>query len=159
MCRSKCYNTLRYVMHCCPAHTHTSFMCLVTVRLPVSSAGTDHCVTSTQSPACLATAAHISCLGCLSKFSHQDTTAAQLRCLSCMQVAEKLLAQPGLSGLQGPTISPIFSKMEDGSIGQSEYFDCTVCIPKKQLYPAVNGFRQVSHYDFRGVMVCYSVHY
>lgn len=76
-----------------------------------------------------------------------------------MQVAEKLLAQPGLSGLQGPTISPIFSKMEDGSIGQSEYFDCTVCIPKKQLYPAVNGFRQVSHCDLRCVMVCYAVPY
>lgn len=67
---------------------------------------------------------------------------ANVRGNSAEEVAEKLLAQPGLSGLQGPTISPIFSKMEDGSIGQSEYFDCTVCIPKKQLYPAVNGFRQ-----------------
>ena len=60
-----------------------------------------------------------------------------------MQVAQKLLDQPGLSGLQGPTISTVYNKTEDGSIGPCGYFDCTICIPKKQIYAAVKGFRQV----------------
>jgi len=60
-----------------------------------------------------------------------------------MQVAQKLLDQPGLSGLQGPTISTVYNKTEDGTIGPCGYFDCTICIPKKQIYAAVKGFRQV----------------
>lgn len=60
-----------------------------------------------------------------------------------MQVAQKLLDQPGLRGLQGPTISTVYNKTEDGTIGPCGYFDCTICIPKKQIYAAVKGFRQV----------------
>ena len=63
---------------------------------------------------------------------------------SCVQVAEKLLEQPQLCGLSGPTISPIFNKQDDGSIGECGYFDCTICVPKKEIYAAVKGVRRVS---------------
>ena len=61
---------------------------------------------------------------------------------SCAQVAQKLLEQPQLCGLSGPTISPIFNKQDDGSIGECGYFDCTICVPKKEIYAAVKGVRQ-----------------
>lgn len=67
---------------------------------------------------------------------------ANMRGNSAEEVAQKLLDQPGLSGLQGPTISTVYNKTEDGTIGPCGYFDCTICIPKKQIYAAVKGFRQ-----------------
>lgn len=60
-----------------------------------------------------------------------------------VQVAGRLLEQPRLCGLQGPTISPIYNKTADGSIGECGYFDCTICVPKKEIYAAVKGVRQV----------------
>ena len=62
--------------------------------------------------------------------------------LAHAQVAEKLLEQPRLCGLSGPTISPIFNKKDDGSIGECGLFDCTICVPKKEIYAAVKGVRQ-----------------
>lgn len=62
-----------------------------------------------------------------------------------LQVAGRLLEQPRLCGLQGPTISPIYNKTDDGSIGECGYFDCTICVPKKEIYAAVKGVRQVRY--------------
>ncbi len=80
-------------------------------------------------------------------------------CLSIahVQVAQKLLDQAGLSGLQGPTISPIYTSKEDGTVGKCGYFDCSICIPKKQLYSAVKAFRQVSHQTSCWLDLCCAV--
>lgn len=67
---------------------------------------------------------------------------ANMRGNSAEEVAEKLLEQPGLCGLQGPTISPIYTKKQGDGVEASGYFDCSVCIPRKELYQAVKGFRQ-----------------
>ncbi|KAH0976643.1 hypothetical protein GBA52_026362 [Prunus armeniaca] len=57
------------------------------------------------------------------------------------EVAERVLSQPSLSGLQGPTISPVFCK-RDGQIA-SDFYAIVICVPKKALYRSVQQLRAI----------------
>lgn len=69
-----------------------------------------------------------------------------MRGSSAEEVAGKLLASERLRGLQGPTISPVFTPPADGNgaaAASPDLFGATVCIPKKQLYASVIELRKV----------------
>ena len=45
--------------------------------------------------------------------------------------------------IQGPTVSPVFSK-HDGKVAP-DYYAIVICVPKKALYKSVQQLRAVSH--------------
>ncbi|CAL5407354.1 unnamed protein product [Camellia sinensis] len=69
----------------------------------------------------------------------QFTVTANMRRSSQEEVAERILSQTSLSGLQGPTISPIFCK-RDGRVA-ADYYAIVICVPKKLLYKSVQQLR------------------
>lgn len=73
--------------------------------------------------------------------SGQFTVVANMRGSSAEEVAERILSQPSLSGLQGPTISPVFCK-RDGRVA-ADYYAIVICVPKKQLYKSVQQLRAI----------------
>ncbi|KAF5955229.1 hypothetical protein HYC85_008085 [Camellia sinensis] len=76
----------------------------------------------------------------------QFTVTANMRGSSQEEVAERILSQTSLSGLQGPTISPIFCK-RDGRVA-ADYYAIVICVPKKLLYKSVQQLRAVRHFFF-----------
>ncbi|GAV86507.1 HisG domain-containing protein/HisG_C domain-containing protein [Cephalotus follicularis] len=78
--------------------------------------------------------AHLRALG-------QFTVIANMRGSSPEEVAERVLSQPSLSGLQGPTISPVMCK-RDGKVA-ADYYAIVICVPKKDLYESVQQLRAV----------------
>ncbi|XP_004230464.1 ATP phosphoribosyltransferase 2, chloroplastic [Solanum lycopersicum] len=71
----------------------------------------------------------------------QFTVTANMRGSSAEEVAERILSQTSLSGLQGPTISPVFCK-HDGRV-TANYFAIVICVPKKALYKSVQQLRAI----------------
>lgn len=71
----------------------------------------------------------------------QFTVTANMRGSSPEEVAERILNQTSLSGLQGPTISPVFCK-RDGRV-TADYFAIVLCVPKKALYNSVQQLRAI----------------
>ncbi|KAB2603657.1 ATP phosphoribosyltransferase 1 [Pyrus ussuriensis x Pyrus communis] len=71
----------------------------------------------------------------------QFMVTANMRGNSAAEVAERVLSQPSLSGLQGPTISPVFCK-HGGQIA-ADYYAIVICVPKKALYNSVQQLRAV----------------
>ncbi|KAL0375944.1 UNVERIFIED_CONTAM: ATP phosphoribosyltransferase 1, chloroplastic [Sesamum calycinum] len=71
----------------------------------------------------------------------QFTVTANMRGKSAEEVAERILSQPSLSGLQGPTISPVFTKR--GGKVAADYFAIVICVPKKALYKSVRQLRAI----------------
>ncbi|KAL7119611.1 hypothetical protein ACP275_02G073500 [Erythranthe tilingii] len=71
----------------------------------------------------------------------QFTVTANMRGNSAEEVAERVLSQPSLSGLQGPTVSPVFCK-RDGRIA-ADYYAIVICVPKKALYKSVRQLRAI----------------
>ncbi|KAI5661610.1 hypothetical protein M9H77_20933 [Catharanthus roseus] len=71
----------------------------------------------------------------------QFTVTANMRGSSAEEVAERILSQTSLSGLQGPTISPVFCK-HDGRV-QADYYAIVICVPKKALYKSVQQLRAI----------------
>ncbi|KAJ8572755.1 hypothetical protein K7X08_009266 [Anisodus acutangulus] len=71
----------------------------------------------------------------------QFTVTANMRGSSAEEVAERILSQTSLSGLQGPTISPVFCK-RDGRV-TADYFAIVICVPKKALYKSVQQLRAI----------------
>ncbi|KAK6915946.1 ATP phosphoribosyltransferase, catalytic domain [Dillenia turbinata] len=71
----------------------------------------------------------------------QFTVTANMRGTSAEEVAERVLSQTSLSGLQGPTISPVFVK-RDGKV-VSDYYAMVICVPKKALYKSVQQLRAI----------------
>ncbi|KAL3538518.1 hypothetical protein ACH5RR_001884 [Cinchona calisaya] len=69
----------------------------------------------------------------------QFTVTANMRGSSAEEVAERVLSQPSLSGLQGPTVSPVFS---NGPV-VSGYYAIVICVPKKALYKSVQQLRAI----------------
>ncbi|KAL8217834.1 hypothetical protein R6Q57_021207 [Mikania cordata] len=78
--------------------------------------------------------AHLRALG-------QFTVVANMRGSSAEEVAERILSQPSLSGLQGPTISPVFRKSDEGV--KADYYAIVICVPKKLLYKSVQQLRAI----------------
>ncbi|CAI9263168.1 unnamed protein product [Lactuca saligna] len=72
--------------------------------------------------------AHISALD-------QYTVVANMRGYNEKEIAERLLTLPLLSGLQGPTISPVF--------GYTNYYAIVICVPKNLLYKSVQQLRAI----------------
>ncbi|OIT02411.1 PREDICTED: ATP phosphoribosyltransferase 2, chloroplastic-like [Nicotiana attenuata] len=71
----------------------------------------------------------------------QFTVTANMRGSSAEEVAERILSQTSLSGLQGPTVSPVFCK-RDGRV-TADYFAIVICVPKKALYKSVQQLRAI----------------
>ena len=46
---------------------------------------------------------------------------------------------------QGPTISPVYTAGDsgNGSGASHGFYACTICVPKKRLYPSVKELRKV----------------
>ncbi|KAK1430215.1 hypothetical protein QVD17_12790 [Tagetes erecta] len=78
--------------------------------------------------------AHLRALG-------QFTVVANMRGTNAEEIAERILSQPLLSGLQGPTISPVFRK-SDGGV-KADYYAIVICVPKKLLYKSVQQLRAI----------------
>lgn len=70
---------------------------------------------------------------------------ANMRGESAEEVAGKILASERLRGLQGPTISPVFTPSGSNGAATAEpnLFGTTICVPKKQLYASVNELRKL----------------
>lgn len=75
------------------------------------------------------------------KAAGQFTVTANMRGNSEEEVAERILSQNSLSGLQGPTISPVFCK-RDGKVSV-DYYAIVICVPKKSLYQSVQQLRAI----------------
>ncbi|XP_074275037.1 ATP phosphoribosyltransferase 2, chloroplastic [Silene latifolia] len=71
----------------------------------------------------------------------QFTVTANMRGSSREEIAERMLSQSSLSGLQGPTISPVFCK-RDGKVS-ADYYAIVICVPKKDLYKSVQQLRGI----------------
>ncbi|KAH0460502.1 hypothetical protein IEQ34_011165 [Dendrobium chrysotoxum] len=71
----------------------------------------------------------------------QYTVTANMKGNSAEEVAEKVLCQASLSGLQGPTISPVYCKF-DGKV-KVEYYAIVICVPRKALYKSVKQLRSI----------------
>eukprot|EP01018_Ginkgo_biloba_P010445 Gb_25824 [translate_table: standard] len=71
----------------------------------------------------------------------QFTVTANMRGSSAEEVADRILKQPDLSGLQGPTVSPVFCK-NNGEV-KADYYAIVVCVPKNHLYDSVRQLRAI----------------
>ncbi|XP_077248223.1 ATP phosphoribosyltransferase 2, chloroplastic-like [Tasmannia lanceolata] len=71
----------------------------------------------------------------------QFTLTANMRGSCEEDVAKKVLGQPSLSGLQGPTISKVFCKRNERVV--PDYYAIVICVPKKALYKSVQQLRQI----------------
>ncbi|XP_030513011.1 ATP phosphoribosyltransferase 2, chloroplastic-like isoform X1 [Rhodamnia argentea] len=71
----------------------------------------------------------------------QFTVTANMRGRSAEEVAKRVLSQPSLPGLQGPTVSPVFC-IRDGEM-VADYYAIVICIPKKALYSSVQQLRAI----------------
>ncbi|CAL9131040.1 unnamed protein product [Musa acuminata var. zebrina] len=69
------------------------------------------------------------------------TVVANMRGNSAEEVAERVLSQPSLSGLQGPTVSPVF-RSRDGKV-VLDFFAIVICVPQKELYKSVQQLRSI----------------
>ncbi|RAL40072.1 unnamed protein product [Cuscuta campestris] len=73
--------------------------------------------------------------------SGQFTVTANMRGNSAEEVAERVLSRNSLSGLQGPTVSPVFCK-RNGQV-TADYYAIVICVPKKALYESVQQLREI----------------
>ncbi|KAB1207096.1 ATP phosphoribosyltransferase 2, chloroplastic [Morella rubra] len=71
----------------------------------------------------------------------QFIVTANMRGSNAEEVAARVLSQPSLSGLQGPTVSPVFCK-NDGRVS-IDYYAMVICVPKKVLYKSVQQLRAI----------------
>ncbi|KAF9661417.1 hypothetical protein SADUNF_Sadunf19G0066600 [Salix dunnii] len=83
----------------------------------------------------------------------QFTVTANMRGSSPEEVAARVLSQPSLSGLQGPTVSPVFCK-RDGKVAP-DFYAIVICVPKKALYESVQQLREVSPAHKVGSCLCF----
>eukprot|EP00959_Pyramimonas_sp_CCMP1952_P043770 914880-Pyramimonas_sp.AAC.1 len=57
-------------------------------------------------------------------------------------VAEKMIAA-GLGGMQGPTVSRVFTKDTARGVHDGEFYGVTICVPQRDLYPSIKKIRAV----------------
>jgi ATP phosphoribosyltransferase len=65
---------------------------------------------------------------------------ANMRGASPEAIAQAMLAQPHLSGLQGPTISPVIAP---GARDDRAWFDVNIVVRKDQLMPTIAELRAI----------------
>jgi hypothetical protein len=70
---------------------------------------------------------------------------ANMRGESPEAVATLLMQQEGLRGLQGPTISPVYTLdgSSSGAAAKHGFYACVICVAKKNLYPSVKALQKV----------------
>ncbi|XBH58553.1 ATP phosphoribosyltransferase, chloroplastic [Aegilops tauschii subsp. strangulata] len=66
---------------------------------------------------------------------------ANMRGNSAEEVAERVLSQTSLCGLQGPTISPVYCTL-DGNVAV-DYYAINVVVPQKSLYKSIQQLRSI----------------
>ncbi|VAI24804.1 unnamed protein product [Triticum turgidum subsp. durum] len=66
---------------------------------------------------------------------------ANMRGNSAEEVAERVLSQTSLCGLQGPTISPVYCT-QDGNVAV-DYYAINVVVPQKSLYKSIQQLRSI----------------
>ncbi|CAI9103785.1 OLC1v1002337C2 [Oldenlandia corymbosa var. corymbosa] len=71
----------------------------------------------------------------------QFTVTANMRGSSAEEVATRVLSQPSLSGLQGPTVSTVYCN-RNGRV-TPDYYAVVICVPKKELYKSVQQLRAI----------------
>lgn len=74
------------------------------------------------------------------------SAVANMRGDSAEDVAARVLACEGLRGLQGPTVSPVYTRSAQGNgNGQPQIglYSATVCVPKNRLYASVKELRKL----------------
>lgn len=72
---------------------------------------------------------------------NQFAVVANMRGMSDVQVADRIVNGTDFHGLQGPTISPVYSGI-NGRV-QVDYYAIVICVPKNRLYDAVKQLRKV----------------
>ncbi|CAI5472489.1 unnamed protein product [Closterium sp. Yama58-4] len=76
----------------------------------------------------------------------QYIVTANMRGLSEEDVAHRVLEQTSFPGLQGPTISRVYSRGDDSSDGAAgikvDYFSATVVVPRAQIYKSIRELRK-----------------
>nr|ACF80480.1 unknown [Zea mays] len=60
---------------------------------------------------------------------------------SAEEVAERVLSQTSIWGLQGPTVSPVYRR-RDGKV-DVEYYAINVVVPQKLLYKSIQQLRSI----------------
>ncbi|KAG0503427.1 hypothetical protein HPP92_003499 [Vanilla planifolia] len=73
--------------------------------------------------------------------SGQYTVTANMKGSNADEVAERILGQASLSGLQGPTISPVYTN-SNGKV-KVDYYAIVICVPRKALYDSVKQLRLI----------------
>ncbi|MCO5553213.1 hypothetical protein L7F22_006734 [Adiantum nelumboides] len=71
----------------------------------------------------------------------QFTVTAHMRGKSMEEVANLIINMTDFHGLQGPTISPVFTRA-NGTL-EVEFYAVVICVTKSLLYDAVQQLRQV----------------
>ncbi|KAK3419676.1 hypothetical protein EUGRSUZ_G00352 [Eucalyptus grandis] len=71
----------------------------------------------------------------------QFKVMANMRGSSADEVAKRVLSQPSLSGLQGPTVSPVFRECNGEVV--VDYHAIVICVPEKALYSSVQQLRAI----------------
>nr|CAD1835217.1 unnamed protein product [Ananas comosus var. bracteatus] len=66
---------------------------------------------------------------------------ANMRGNSAEEVAERVLSQTSLSGLQGPTVSPVFCR-RNGKV-TVDYYAINICVPQQLLYKSIQQLRSI----------------
>ena len=70
------------------------------------------------------------------------SVVANMRGDSAEDVSQRLF-DAGLGGLQGPTVSPVYTRDGDEAAAKHGFFAAVICVPKKELYPAVKALRKI----------------
>lgn len=78
----------------------------------------------------------------------QSMVSANMRGSSAEEVAERVLTQPALSGLQGVAVNPVFCN-HDGKL-MTENYTVQICVPEKAIYQSVKQLRKIGGY---GVLI------
>lgn len=76
----------------------------------------------------------------------RSAAAGQRCCRSpaqCTRVAPPTPQEEGLRGLQGPTISPVYTLDSGAASARAGLYACVICVAKKQLYKSVKAIQKV----------------
>lgn len=68
---------------------------------------------------------------------------ANMRGDSPEAVSTLLLRDEGLRGLEGPTVSPVYTMGDGPSASQRGTYACTICVPKRKLYASVKVLQKL----------------
>ncbi|NNJ09524.1 ATP phosphoribosyltransferase [Chloroflexales bacterium ZM16-3] len=68
-------------------------------------------------------------------------------------VGRKVTARQGLAGLQGPTISPVWSKFSAEGISDPPWYAVNVVVPQEELLPATDHLRDIGAFSITTVQV------